>query len=208
MRERLPAVSIAGQDMMGERGQEVGRMKKFYIATASVLFIVFSVLPGYANEDIQKHPVCGYCNMDRGKFGHARMLIEYSDETVAATCSLHCSVIDLIQNRTKIPCRIMVGDYGTKKLIDTAAAFWVVGGAKPGVMTERAKWAFEKRTDAEEFVKKNGGKHATFQVALRAAYEGLYEDMKTTLDRVKLSKSHGSKLCKQYQTVTSLSCSR
>jgi copper chaperone NosL len=196
--------------MMGERRQEAERMKKFLIAAAAVLFTIFCILPGYANEneDTKKHPVCGYCNMDREKFGHARMLIEYSDGTVGATCSLHCSVIDLIQNRTKIPCRIMVGDYNTKKLINVTAAFWVVGGAKPGVMTERAKWAFEKRTDAEAFVKKHGGKQATFQEALRAAYEGLYEDMKTTLDRVKLSRSNGSKLCKQDQTANDLLCSQ
>lgn len=39
----------------------------------------------------------------------------------------------------------MVGDYNTKRLIDAEKAVWVIGGGKQGVMTKRAKWAFEKR---------------------------------------------------------------
>lgn len=173
-------------------------MKGLHIATASVLFIFFFALPGYSHEDTEKYAVCQYCDMDREKFDHTRMLIEYSDGTSAATCSLHCSAVDLIQNRTKIPCRLMVGDYGTKKLIDATAAFWVIGGDRPGVMTDMAKWAFEKQAEAEDFLKIHGGKRATFQEALRAAYEGLYEDMKITIDRVKESKSSGWNPCRRH----------
>lgn len=173
-------------------------MKGFHIATASVLLIIFFALPAYAHEDTKKYAACRYCSMDREKFGHARMLIAYSDGTSAAMCSLHCSAVDLVQNRAKIPCRIMVGDYGTRKLIDATEAFWVIGGDKPGVMTETAKWAFEKQAEADEFLKKHGGKNATFQEALRAAYEGLYEDMKRTLDRVKESGSSGWNPCDRH----------
>ena len=172
-------------------------MRGFRIATASALCIIFFALPGYAHEDTKKYAACQYCNMDREMFGNSRMLIEYSDGTSAATCSLHCSAVDLIQNRANIPCRIRVGDYSVKKLIDATAAFWVIGGDKPGVMTDTAKWAFEKQAEAEEFVKKHGGKRATFLEALRAAYEGLYEDMKTTIDRVKERKSHGWNPCEK-----------
>jgi len=173
-------------------------MKRSYIATAAALLIIFCALPGYAQEDTKKFAACRYCKMDRAKFGHTRMLIEYSDGTSAATCSIHCSAVDLVQNRTKIPCRILVGDYGARRLIDATAAFWVIGGNKPGVMTDMGKWAFEKQGDAEAFLNKNGGKHATFQEALRAAYEGLYEDMKRTIDRVKECKSSRWNPCEQY----------
>jgi len=39
----------------------------------------------------------------------------------------------------------MVGDFGTKKLIDAEKALWVLGGSKPGVMTKRGKWALRRR---------------------------------------------------------------
>jgi nitrous oxide reductase accessory protein NosL len=173
-------------------------MSGFRIAAASLLFVIYFALSGHAHEDTKKYVNCQYCNMNREAFSHSRMLIEYSDGTSGATCSLHCSAVDLIQNRANIPCRIMVGDYGAKKLIDATAAFWVIGGDEPGVMTETGKWAFEKQAEAEEFVKKHGGKRATFLEALRAAYEGLYEDMKATIDRVKERKSRGGwDPCKQ-----------
>jgi hypothetical protein len=172
-------------------------MRGFRIAAALVLLCIIFVMPVYAHEDTKKYVNCQYCNMDREAFSHSRMLIEYSDGTSAATCSLHCSAVDLIQNRANIPCRIMVGDYGSKKFIDATTAFWVIGGDEPGVMTETGKWAFEKQAEAEAFVKKHGGKRATFLEALRAAYEGLYEDMKTTIVRVKESKSRGWNPCEQ-----------
>jgi nitrous oxide reductase accessory protein NosL len=176
---------------------EENTMKGYHITIAQIMFIMLFVVPGYPQEDAQQHAVCEYCNMDREKFAHTRMLIEYSDGTAAATCSLHCSAMDLIHNRTKIPCRIMVGDYGSKKLIDATAAFWVIGGDKPGVMTDTGKWAFEHQAETEDFVKKHGGKPATFQEALKAAYEGLYEDMKRTIDRVEARKSGGWNPCAQ-----------
>jgi nitrous oxide reductase accessory protein NosL len=172
-------------------------MKEFRMAATLTLLSLFFAASGFAHEDARTHASCKYCNMDREKFAHSRMLIEYSDGTSAGTCSIHCSAIDFIENRANIPCRIMVGDYGSKKLIDATAAFWVIGGDNPGVMTDTAKWAFEKQAEAEEFVKKHGGQRATFQEALRAAYEGLYEDMKITIDRVKERKSRGWSPCDQ-----------
>ncbi|HSB34174.1 MAG TPA: nitrous oxide reductase accessory protein NosL, partial [Nitrospirota bacterium] len=91
--------------------------------------------------------------------------------------------------------RIRVGDYDSRKLIDATTAFWVIGGSKEGVMTELAKWAFENKADADAFIKKNGGKPASFNDALHAAYDGLYEDMRITLDRVKERKAKGWDMC-------------
>jgi hypothetical protein len=155
--------------------------------TVSV-FLAVLVFPAFADEDTRAHPVCKHCNMNREAFGHSRMLIEYSDGTSAGTCSIHCTALELTENRSKLPCRITVGDHDSKKLIDAMTAFWVIGGSEPGVMTGQAKWAFEKKADAEEFVKRRGGKYATFYEALHAAYEGVYEDVKATLDRLKQRK--------------------
>ncbi len=75
---------------------------------------------------------------------------------------LHCAAIDLILKIDKAPKAIRVGDYSTKNLIDAEKAFWIIGGSKMGVMTKRAKWAFEKKGDAEKFMKENGGTLAVF----------------------------------------------
>jgi hypothetical protein len=133
--------------------------------------------------------------MDREVFGYSRMFLEYSDGTSAGTCSLHCSAIELTANMSKVPCRIRVGDYNSKKLIDATTAYWVVGGDKPGVMAERAKWAFEKKTEADEFIKKHGGKGVAFYDTLKAAYDDLYADIKTTIERVEMRKSKGWSVC-------------
>ena len=96
----------------------------------------------YAQEDITAHPSCPYCGMDRQKFGHSRVFIEFDDGSTLGTCSIHCAAIDLAVNIDKTPVTIQVGDYDTKQLIDAETAFWIIGGNKMGVMTTRAKWAF------------------------------------------------------------------
>jgi hypothetical protein len=170
-------------------------MKRLYIPLASVLLILFFALPGLAHEDTRTHQICGYCNMDREAFAYSRALVSYSDGTSVGTCSIHCVAIDLIEKRTKVPCRVLVGDYVSRKLIDATTAFWVIGGDKQGVMTEQAKWAFEQKADADMFIKEHGGKRATFYDALQAAYQGLFEDMKTTIDRMKERKAKGRDMC-------------
>jgi hypothetical protein len=121
--------------------------------------------------------------MDREKFAHSRMLIEYDDGTQVGTCSLHCTAIDLALNLDKTPKLLWVGDYSTKALINAEKAFWVIGGAKPGVMTKRAKWAFAHKEEADKFLKENGGNLTDFDGALKAAYEDIAEDTKMIRER-------------------------
>jgi nitrous oxide reductase accessory protein NosL len=52
-----------------------------------------------------------------------------------------------------------------------------------GVMTRQAKWAFEKKEDAEQFVKENGGTIAGFDQAMKASYEDMYADTKMIRER-------------------------
>jgi nitrous oxide reductase accessory protein NosL len=59
----------------------------------------------------------------------------------------------------------------------------VIGGAKPGVMTKRAKWAFAQKEEAEKYLKENGGTIADFDGALKAAYEDIAEDTKMIRER-------------------------
>jgi len=55
-------------------------------------------------------------------------------------------------------------------------------------MSKRAKWAFEKKDQAEKFVKENGGQLATFDEAMKAAYEDMYSDTKMIREKRKMKK--------------------
>jgi len=134
--------------------------------------------PGIAQvpQDIQSHTACVYCGMNREMFDFSRMLIEYDDGTITPTCSLHCVAIDLANKIDKSPKRIQVGDFRTKQLIDAETATWALEGSKAGVMTKRGKWAFATKAEAESFLATNGGRLATFEQAVKMAYEDMYED--------------------------------
>jgi copper chaperone NosL len=126
-------------------------------------------------SDTRAHPDCIYCGMDRVKYAHSRMLTIYDDGTSVGTCSIHCTAIDLALHTDKTARSVFVGDYRTKNLIDAERAFWVIGGNNPGVMTIRPKWAFAEKRDAEEFMKEHGGKPASYEEAMKASFEDMYE---------------------------------
>ena len=163
-------------------------MKKTVILVLAVMitaaFTVFA-----QGDDIKLSPSCKYCGMDREKFSHSRMLIEYDDGTSVGTCSVHCAAVDLALNIDKTPKALMVADFGTKTLTAAEQATWVIGGNKSGVMTKRAKWAFEKKEDADKFIKENGGSLSTFEEAIKLAYEDMYQDTKMIREKRMMKKS-------------------
>ncbi len=120
---------------------------------------------------------CRYCGMPKALYGHSWVVIYHDDSSVGEFCSLHCASIDMALNTDRTPRAILVGDYYSKKLIDADRAYWVVGGTKMGVMTTRAKWAFERRQYAERFMAEYGGETATFDTAMKAAFEDMYLDI-------------------------------
>jgi copper chaperone NosL len=161
-------------------------LKKVFIIGCCILFS-FTLTTGlFAQEDVQKHPACQYCGMDRAKFAHSRMLVAYEDGSSAGTCSLHCAAIEFALHIDKIPKAIQVGDYYSKTAVDAEKAFWVLGGNKPGVMTQRAKWAFGKKEDAEKFMKENGGAMISLEQAFKAAFEDMYADTRIIQERRKM----------------------
>jgi copper chaperone NosL len=157
------------------------------VGIVCVILLVFGAIV-YAQEDIKKHGSCSYCGMNREQFSHSRMFIIYDDGSEAGVCSLHCAAIELSLKLDKTPKSVQVGDFNTKNLIDAEQAFWVIGGNKPGVMTKRAKWAFEKKPDAEAFIKGNGGNLATFDEAMTASYEDMNADTKMIRERRKMKR--------------------
>jgi hypothetical protein len=121
------------------------------------------------------------------------MTISYDDGMKVDTCSVHCASIDLALNIDKTPESIMVGDFGTKKMIDAEDAYWVIGGDKMGVMTKRAKWAFKAKNDAKAFIKESGGNLANLDGVMEAAYDDMYQDTKMIREKRKKMKMKGMK---------------
>jgi nitrous oxide reductase accessory protein NosL len=153
-----------------------------------VLLIALSLITCSVSLAAEKKASCPLCGMEQEKFGHTWMVIEYEDGPTKGFCTIHCAAIELAQAIDKTPKSIKVGDYNTKKLIDAEKAYWVIGGSKMGVMTKRAKWAFEKKEDAEKFIKENGGTLATFDDSMKAAYEDMYADTKMIREKRKMMK--------------------
>jgi len=159
-----------------------------FLLIAALCLLAARVVLAQAQEDIKKYSSCKYCGMDREKFAHSRVLIEYDDGSIVAACSIHCAAVDLASNIDKTPKAILLGDYDTKNLIDAEKAFWVMGGKKMGVMTRKAKWAFEKKADAEKFITENGGALTAFDDVMKAAYEDMYLDTKMIREKRKMMK--------------------
>ena len=156
-----------------------------------VAWLLLPLIPTVqAQEDVKAAPSCGYCGMDRGKFASSRMVIEYDDGSKVGTCSIHCAAVDLANNLDKGPVSLLVADLGSKQLIDAEKATWVLGGKKPGVMTARAKWAFAERGAAEAFAREQGGTVVTFDEAMKATYEDLYQDTRMIREKRKLRRQN------------------
>ncbi len=175
------------------------------LAAAALLCIVPAVFagPGHdcpmekvaqatpATPAVKAPAECKYCGMNLEKYAFSRVVIEYDDGSSIGLCSIHCAAVDLANNLDKGPKAIKVGDYGTRQLIDAETAVWVMGGSKQGVMTRQAKWAFAKKEDAEKFIKENGGTIASFDEAMKFAYEDMYSDTKMIREKRKMMKSGG-----------------
>jgi len=119
---------------------------------------------------------CHYCGMKKAMFGHSWVEIEREDGSTVGVCSVHCAGVDMALNIDKPAKSITVGDFNTKKQVDADTAYWVIEGSKMGVMTSRAKWAFETKKGADDFMKENGGRPATFEDVMKTTFEDMYED--------------------------------
>ena len=163
-------------------------MRKMLGSCISVVCVIlfFTGSTGFAQDDIDRHRSCSYCGMDRAKFAHSRVLIEYDDGTQMGACSIHCAAVDMAVNIDKTPVSIQVGDFNTKELIDAEPAVWVIGGDRMGVMTKRAKWSFADKAGAEAFIKEHGGQLADFETAAKASYEDMYHDTRMIREKRKM----------------------
>ena len=163
-------------------------LKKAFITSIFLIFLIISTGVGFADNDS-----CFYCGMMKAKFGHSWVIIEHEDSTITELCSIHCAAIDMALHIDKLIKNITVGDYNTKKQIDAYRAYWVIGGNVMGVMTARAKWAFESKVAADNFMNENGGRPAVFEEVMKATFEDMYEDTLIIKRKRKLMKMKKSK---------------
>jgi nitrous oxide reductase accessory protein NosL len=148
-------------------------LKKIHLLLCLCVLSVYSLAAGFAEAAEQS---CAYCGMYKSKFGHSWVILEHDDGSATGVCSIHCAAIDMALHTGKTIRKITVGDYNTQKQINADKAFWVIGGEIMGVMTARAKWAFETKAGADNFITHHGGRPATFSEVIKAAFEDMYQD--------------------------------
>jgi len=145
-------------------------MKHFIITGILFLIGMTATAASAGVAKVESPDSCAVCGMSRPGFAKSRMLVTYEDGSTFGTCSIACVSGELAKKEKKVK-SVQVGDYTTDKLIDAKSAVWVINAKKRGVMSPVAKWAFGTRTDADAYIKKSGGKLATWDEALAAACE-------------------------------------
>ncbi len=130
--------------------------------------------PKPLEDELKKYPRCPYCGMSRKKFNHSRHLVQYDDNLVDGTCSIHCLAISLSLNIDRGPKAIYAADFGSsepiKPMVEVDKATYLIGSRLKGTMTMTSKVAFASADTAKAAQKENGGKLGDFDSALTAAY--------------------------------------
>jgi len=103
-------------------------------------------------------------------------LIEYEDGTQAGVLQppLRCHR-PREQYRQDPENRSRSGEFGGKTAHRCPESLLGGWGDKPGVMSKTGKWAFEKKEDAENFIKAHQGRLASFDGAMNTAYDDMAE---------------------------------
>lgn len=131
-------------------------------------------------DELKKYPKCPYCGMDRAMYHHSRHLVQYEDDLVDGTCSIHCLAISLSLNMDRGPKAIWAADYGaadeTKPLTLADKASYLIGSKLKGTMTANSKVAFADKGQAEAAKAKEGGTLASFDEALKQTYVDMAAD--------------------------------
>ncbi len=155
-------------------------MGRFLLIIAAVVFSTTFALCAYTQEkgEIERKYECEYCGMDLEQFAHSRMVLEHDGGRSIGVCSINCAAVNFVKNLDDPPVSAKVGDFKTHRFIGCEKAYWVIGGSRPAVMAERAKWAFEKEQDAKSFIHDYGGRPASYEEVMRASYEDIYQDMR------------------------------
>jgi hypothetical protein len=128
-----------------------------------------------ARPDVQEHPECTLCGMDRETFADTRHLLEYEDGTQVGTCS-----------GFPAPTRVLAADLSGKgpvpPLREVRYLTYALDPSKGGTMSPRSKQAYLKRADAVASLGE-GGRPIGFAEAAREALAEVVDMMTAGLVR-------------------------
>jgi len=131
-------------------------------------------------NELTKYPKCPYCGMDRTEWHHSRHLVQYDDDLVDGTCSIHCLALSLALNLDRGPKAIYAADFGSaepvKPMIPADKAVYLIGSSLKGAMTTNSKVAFADEAAAKTAEAANGGTRGGFDEALRQTYLDMAKD--------------------------------
>jgi nitrous oxide reductase accessory protein NosL len=132
------------------------------------------------DNDLVKYPKCPYCGMDRKQWQHSRHLVQYDDDLVDGTCSIHCLAVSLSLNLDRGPKAIYAADFGSSKpikpLIEVEQASYLIDSRLKPTMSTKSKMAFASKAAAQAVQSQQGGQLGSFDDALRETYLGMYSD--------------------------------
>lgn len=136
--------------------------------------------PDPLTDELKKYPKCPYCGMDRTEYNHSRHLVQYDDDLVDGTCSIHCLAISLALNLDRGPKAIYAADFGSKDdikpLVLVDSATYLIGSRLKGTMSAVSKLAFAQQSAAEATKAGQGGKLVSFDEALTQSYASMAKD--------------------------------
>jgi len=125
-----------------------------------------------------KHLRCDNCGMDRNKWARTRYSFN-SPKGELHTCSIHCLAVLSVKLKTA-PRDVMAAEYfHPENMLDAEKAFYVIGSRAPGTMTISSKIAFSSREEAEAFARKQGGRTAGFEQAMKEAMNEIKHHIKS-----------------------------
>jgi nitrous oxide reductase accessory protein NosL len=131
-------------------------------------------------NELEKYARCPYCGMDRTMWHHSRHLVQYDDDLVDGTCSIHCLTISLMLNLDRGPKAIYAADFGSgeeiKPLIPVDGATYLIGSALKGTMSANSKMAFASEDQAKAAMAEHGGTLGSFDDALRQTHLDMAKD--------------------------------
>ena len=131
-------------------------------------------------DELSKYPKCPYCGMDRTQWNHSRHLVQYDDDLVDGTCSIHCLALSLALNLDRGPKAIYAADFGSKEevkpLIPVDGVTYLIGSKLKGTMTKNSKMAFADEAAAKSAEAEQGGRISSFDDALEQVYLDMAKD--------------------------------
>ena len=202
MKKILLLVSILGATLFANDMQNHKMMGHNMKNSDSKKMANFRAVPLHKATILQKgdsKTYCPICGMTLNMFYKTNHAASHNGHN-KQYCSIHCAVEDKEVNNTDLS-NFKVVDAKTLKFIDSKNAFFVVGSSKPGTMSMVSKYAFSKKSDAQKFANKNGGKILKFNELYLSVKKSLKKEMmmvsKKQAKAAKMGQKIYKKMCKQ-----------